>query len=84
MKVHVAIDVLKLYRRLVSEGTRFITTEGLAEELSISTRSAGKLLSKMQERGLVTKCSKSTYKILYVDRGLKTNRVELLLYSKSL
>ena len=67
VKVHTAIDLSKLHRNLLEKGIFFVTVESLARDLSISTRSAGKILSKMCEKGLVMKCSKSTYRVLLVD-----------------
>lgn len=72
VKVHVAIDLIKLHRKLILEGIIFVTAGKLAEELSISTRSAGKVLSKMSEKGLVVKCSKTTYKVLLENCVVRT------------
>ncbi|MEM1627918.1 MAG: hypothetical protein QXP02_00260 [Desulfurococcaceae archaeon] len=64
MKVHVALDVYALHRKLILSGKVFIKIDDLARDLSISTKSAGKILSKMVEKGLATRWSKNTYQLL--------------------
>ncbi|MEM0001224.1 MAG: hypothetical protein QXH02_04965 [Desulfurococcaceae archaeon] len=74
MKVHVAVDLAKLHRKLAEEGVVFVTVGKLAEGLSTSTRSAGRILSKMSEKGLVVKYSKTTYKVLLENYVVNARR----------
>jgi len=63
-RVHVAVDVYDLYLRLVEAGIYFISVDELAKILATSTRSAGRVLSKMYELGLAVRLSKNTYKLI--------------------
>jgi len=63
-QVHVSIDVYDLYLRFVESGVFLVTVSDVARLLAISTRSAGRILSKMCELGLATRLSKNTYRLL--------------------
>jgi len=62
--IHVAVDVYDLYLRLVEAGIYFISVNELAKILATSTKSAGRVLSKMYELGLAVRLSKNTYKLV--------------------
>ncbi|WFO75492.1 hypothetical protein J4526_00920 [Desulfurococcaceae archaeon MEX13E-LK6-19] len=59
----VTIDLNALAHRLIGSKKQYIRPQELAYELSISVRSAGKLLSRLAKMGYVEKWSKNLYRI---------------------
>ncbi len=62
--ISVKLDVYRLAYYLSGRmKLRYIRTRDLAEMLGVSTRSAGKLLARMEDLGLVRRYSNSVYEI---------------------
>ncbi len=62
--ISVKLDVYRLAYYLSGRmGLRYIRTRDLAEMLGVSTRSAGKLLARMKDLGLVRRYSNNVYEI---------------------
>ena len=62
--ISVKLDVYRLAYYLSGRmKLRYIRTKDLAEMLGVSTRSAGKLLARMEYLGLVRRYSNSVYEI---------------------
>ncbi len=62
--ISVKLDVYRLAYYLSDRmKLRYIRTRDLAEMLGVSTRSAGKLLARMEDLGLVRRYSNNVYEI---------------------
>ncbi len=62
--ISVKLDVYRLAYYLSGRmKLRYIRTRDLAEMLGVSTRSAGKLLARMKDLGLVRRYSNNVYEI---------------------
>ena len=62
-RVKVTVDVEKLSLLLKESGRTYITVKGLAEILGTSTKSAGKIMSRLEALGYVERYSRRTYRI---------------------
>ncbi len=60
----VRVDPERLARALVLNGYSFVSVDQLANMLGISTRSAGRILAELRRRGLATRWSRRTYKLI--------------------
>ena len=57
------IDLKKLVMKWKSKGKRFISVRGVANELCISSKSAGRIMKKLERNGLVSKWSDRVYEL---------------------
>ncbi len=62
-RVKVNIDIVRLVEALAGAGKRYITVDDLAHLLGVSTRSAGKILSRLEYIGAVERHSRRAYRI---------------------
>ncbi len=65
----ITIDLIKLGKKLSRE-KKWIKVRELAEELGISTKSAGRILAALEKLGFVKKRSVGVYKVIkyrYID-----------------
>lgn len=60
-KVKVEVDIERLAERYREH---YMNPRRLAEDLGVSTRTAGKVLARMERAGLAVRVSKYTYKVL--------------------
>lgn len=59
--MRVRVDYEALAESIMMRGRRFITVGELSRMLGISTKASGKLLRRMEERGLVRRYSVRAY-----------------------
>ncbi len=62
-KVKISVDLERLSLSLSLSGKRYISVRNMAELLGTSTKSAGKILSKLEARGYVERYSRRTYRL---------------------
>ncbi|MCE4606801.1 MAG: hypothetical protein F7B59_05670 [Desulfurococcales archaeon] len=71
-QVLVKLDLFRLAFYLSKKmGARYIRIRDLAEMLGVSTRSAGKLLARMEEYGLARRYSNTVYEVLLIHDDIR-------------
>lgn len=65
MEVRVKLDLYSLYNMFKGD---VLTPRKLARALGISTKTAGKVLAKMEQEGLARRISRRAYKIEKVNK----------------
>ncbi|MEB3859822.1 MAG: hypothetical protein LRS43_01275 [Desulfurococcales archaeon] len=63
-RVRASIDLRELALTISLLGARYVTVKDLSVMLGVSTRSAGKIMAKMERMGLARKYSRRAYIIL--------------------
>jgi Mn-dependent DtxR family transcriptional regulator len=65
-QILVRLDLFRLAVYLAKKKkARYVRIRDLAEMLGVSTRSAGKLLARMEDHGLARRYSNTVYEVLY-------------------
>ncbi|MCS7107386.1 MAG: hypothetical protein NZ902_04715 [Acidilobaceae archaeon] len=62
MKVKVSLE--EIADRLQAAGVNYVTPKRVSSMLGISTRSAGKILARLEERGALRRYSNRAYRIV--------------------
>jgi len=72
-KVSISLDSLVILLLAPFKGRRYITLSQVSGVLGVSTRSAGRILSKLEKAGYVRRYSSRTYEVLFnSDRPVAT------------
>ncbi|MCE4603253.1 MAG: hypothetical protein F7C08_00200 [Desulfurococcales archaeon] len=64
MRVKVTIDLRLLGELLASSGRRYVTVRQVSSMLGVSTRSAGRIMSMLEDMGYAVRFSERTYLLL--------------------
>ncbi|MCE4612695.1 MAG: hypothetical protein F7C07_02540 [Desulfurococcales archaeon] len=64
-KIRIAIDLYSLALLIASTGVKYITAKDLSALLGVSTRTAGKIMAKMERMGLIKRYSNQTYMVTH-------------------
>ncbi len=62
-KIKVSLNLKRISEMLLERKTKYITVRGLADALGISTKTAGKIMSKLADIGVVERYSRRAYRI---------------------
>ena len=76
-RVSISLDSLVILLLAPFKGKRYITVSQVSGVLGVSTRSAGRILSKLEKAGYVRRYSTRTYEVLFrSDRPVATMGID--------
>lgn len=64
MRIRVTLDIRLVGEVLRSTGKRYITVKQVSRMLGVSTRTAGKIMARLEEIGYARRFSERTYELL--------------------
>ena len=64
-KIRTMIDLYSLALLIASTGVKYITAKDLSALLGVSTRSAGRIMAKMERMGLLKRYSNQAYMVAH-------------------
>lgn len=62
--VRVKLDLDRLSTFIEETGLKYITVKKVGNMLGVSTRSAGKILARLEERGVIERYSNKAYRVV--------------------
>ena len=71
--VRVSMNLALIAAILRGSGKRYITVREVSQMLGVSTRTAGKLLAKLESEGVVVRYSVRAYRVRHLDQAHKNS-----------